>query len=462
MTRKHEHERRQEALYRFLVIAPLLSAQLDRKERARRLAQILKDPPRPPDGRAAPPLSKRTIQRWLRLYQTATGDRLEALQPKARKDRGKSRKIPPELLAQAIVLREGSPRFSARSILRRIDHPDRERTARRTLARALLQAGYDRRDKRRRIVARDQRPLPDVDWLLSSWEADFPNAVWQVDSTPSIWLAAGPRREKPVHLQLVNLIDDHSRLVVGGGFVERLRVVDLLDFLVLAIATYGCPEVLFVDQATIHKSAILTGGLPRLGGQVVFGTAGHAPGHGKIERLHQNAEDTLLEDLRRAPVDTVEAATAQHQRWREEYADDVHSQTGETPRSRWARIEGNARLPGEEELRWAFRGEKRSQIDKLGAIRLHGQKYEAPTSHRRATPYMVTVRYDLLDTSTIWIEDEDGARHPCPLYRVRSHTERRERRSSAEAAPGVSFRALFDEPRELEPPTTQEEPPPCT
>lgn len=462
MTRKHERERRQEALYRYLVIAPLLPPQLDRKERARRLAQILADPPRPPDGGPTPPLSKRTIQRWLKAYRSAVGDPLAALQPKPREDRGKSRKVAPELLAQAITLREGSPRFSLRSILKRVEHEGRDRTARRTLARAFLQAGYDRRDKRRRIAARDQRRLPEVDWDLSSWEADFPNALWQVDSTPSIWLAAGPRRDKPVHLQLVNIIDDHSRLVVGGGFVERLRVLDLLGFLLPAIATYGCPEILYVDQATIHKSAILTEGLPRLGGNVLFGTVGHAPGHGKIERLHQTAEDTLVEDLRRSPVDTAEAATQQHQLWRQGLADEIHSATGETPRSRWARIEGNARIPGEEELRWAFRGEKRCQIDKVGAIRLHGCKYEAPVSHRRGTPCMVTVRYDLLDRSTIWIEDEDGARHPCQPYRVRSHTERREKRRST-ARSGISFSALFYQERpDPQPPTVQEEPPPCT
>jgi hypothetical protein len=461
MTRKHERERRQEALYRYLVIAPLLPPQLDRLERARRLAQILRDPPRPPDGRPSPPLSERTIQRWLRTYRTAIDDPLRALEPKPRKDRGTSRKVSPELLAEATALRSGSPRYSLRSILERIEHADRDRTARRTLARAFLQAGFDRRDKRRRIAARNQRPRPDVDWNLSNWEADFPNALWQVDSTPSIWLAAGPRRETAAQLQLVNIIDDHSRLVVGGGFVERLRVVDLLELLLPAIALYGCPEILYVDQATIHKSVILTQGLPRLRGNVVFGTVGHAPGHGKIERLHQEADDTLVEDLRRTPVDTAEAATRQHQLWRERLADQVHGQTGETPRSRWARIAGNARIPGEEELRWAFRGEKQCQIDKVGAIRLKGKKYEAPASHRRTEPYMVTVRYDLLDQSTIWIEDEDGAHHPCPLYRVRSHTERRERHSRC--SPGLSFRALFDEePRALEPPNTQEDLPPCT
>ncbi len=460
MTRKHKSARRQEALYRYLVIAPLLPTQLDRKERGRLIAELLKNPPRPPDGSPTPPLSKSTIRRWLKAYRKAEADRLEALEPKVRKDRGTSRTIAQELLSKAIVLREGSPRFSLRSILQRIDHPDRDRVARRSLARAFLQAGYDRRDKRRRIAARDTGPRCEVNWDLARWEADFPNAVWQVDSTPSIWLAAGPLRAKPVHLQLVHIIDDHSRLVVAGGFVEHLRVVDLLVFLVEAIAKYGCPATLFVDQATIHKSAILTEGLPRLGGTVVLGTVGHAPGHGKIERLHQNAEDTLIEDLRRSPVDTAEAATRQHQLWRDRYADDVHSETGETPRTRWARIDGNARIPGEEELRWAFRGEETRQISEVGAIRLHGHTYEAPASHRRSTPCTVTVRYDLLDRSTIWIEDADGTRHACPLYRVRSHTERRVK-LNADTPPGLSFRALFDEERHDDS-ITQEEPPPCT
>jgi putative transposase len=463
MTRTPKSARRREALYRYLVIAPLLPPQLDRKERGRRIAGILKEPPRPPDGSPTPPLSKRTIHRWLELYQKARKeqrDPLEALEPKVRDDHGKPRKIAAELLSKAIVLRQEWPRFSLKSILERVDHPDRGRAARRSLARAFLQAGYDRRDKRRRIAARDQGPRHEIDWDLQDWEADFPNDLWQVDSTPSIWLAAGRHREQPVHLQLVNIIDDHSRLVVGGGFVERLRVVDLLELLVPAITRYGCPSLLYADQAKIHKSAILVEGLPRIGGHVVLGTVGHAPGHGKIERLHQTVESTLIEDLRRSPVETAAEATRKHQLWRERNAEEAHTTTGEPPRTRWERILGNARIPREEELRWAFRGEHRSQITEVGAIRLHGQKYEAPASHRRSRPYMVTVRYDLLDTSTIWIEDDDGTRHPCPLYRTRSHTERRVKRGAADA-PGLSFRALFDAERHDDS-TPQEEPPPCT
>lgn len=456
MTRKPRSRRQQEALYRFLVIGPLLSAHMSPKERSEAIARILLSPPRPPDGGPVPPLSRRTIQRWLATYRKAEVDRLASLEPKVRKDWGTSRKVDPDLLVQATALRAVSPRLSLKSILQRIEHPKRDSTSRRTLGWSFLQAGYDRRDKRRRILERDgggQRP---VNWDLESWEADFPNALWQVDSTPSIWLAAGRHREKAVHLQLVNLIDDHSRLIVGGGFVERLRVVDLLSFLVPAIGRYGCPAMLFMDQAKIHKSAIVTMGLPRLGGAPVFGTVGHAPGHGKIERLHQQAQDTLEEDLRRSPVETVEEATRFHEIWREHEADEVHSQTHETPRTRWARIEGNARIPSAEELLWAFRGEKESaRIDEVGAIRLHGRVYEAPASHRKGTPRNVRVRFDLLDRSAIWIEDDDGTHHACPLYRVRSHTERRTRHPGPQK--GLSFRSLFEEERAADEDTPKED-----
>ena len=431
------------ALYRFQLISPLLLPELSRKQRGELVRKIVDCPPAPPWGGEPPPLSPRTLRRWLAIYEGAEGDPLAALEAKPRRDRGQSKTVPPELLAQVISKRERAPRLSVKRILKEIDHPDRKRVSRRSVARALHEAGYDRRDKRRRSAAQHRGRPAVVPWDLDRWEADFPNEIWQVDSTPSIWLPKGRHRERAVRLQLVNLIDDHSRLIVGGGFVERLRVVDLLRFLCPAIATYGCPNVLFVDQAQIHRSAILTQGLARLGGAAVFGTVGHAPGHGKVERLHQKAQDDLVEGFKLNPVHTVEEATRRHELWREEDALEVHTSTGEPPLTRWRRIEGNARIPSEEELLWAFRGEVERTIGKLGEIQWSGAHYEAPPSHRRSSPYKATIRFDLLDDSQVWIEDEDGSRHPCPRYRVRSHTERRRRHPPR--ARGVSFRVLFDE-----------------
>ena len=143
-----------------------------------------------------------------------------------------------------------------------------------------------------------------------------------------------------------------------------------------------------------------------------------------------------------SPVHTAQEATRRREVWREEDALEEHTTTGEPPLTRWRRIEGNARIPSEEELRWAFRGEVERTIGKLGEIQWSGKLYEAPHSHRRASPYRATIRFDLLDEDQVWIEDEDGCHHACPLYRVRSHTERRRRRPSP--AGGLSFRALFE------------------
>lgn len=445
MTRQSRPRRRQVALYRFQLIAPLLLPQLSQKQRGERLREILARPPTPPWGGEPPPLSARTLRRWLATYcaaKEAKVDPLAALEPKARCDRGRSKTVPPELLAQVTSVREKAARLSVKEILKVIDHPDRARVSRRSVARALREAGYDKRDKRSRIAARRRGPPASVDWDLERWEADFPNEIWQVDSTPSIWLPKGRHRDRAVRLQLVNLIDDHSRLITGGGFVERLRVVDLLAFLCPAIAIYGCPNVLFLDQASIHRSAIITQGMARLGGEAVFGTVGHAPGHGKVERLHQKAEDVLVEGFRLSPVHTAEEATKRHELWREQQALEEHTSTGERPLTRWQRIEGNARIPGEEELRWAFRGEIGRNVGKLGEIQWNGVFYKAPASHCRGRTYKATIRFDLLDDSVVWIEDEDGSRHPCPRQRVLSHTERRRRRPKATG--GIPFRALFE------------------
>lgn len=441
MSRMSKEERRQEALYRFHVIAPLLHPQQSPRERAERVREILESRPRHPWGETPRSLTERTVYRWLDRFRRAPGDRLAMLEPRPRSDRGRSKRVPPELLAQVIGLREQAPGLSVKEILKRIDHPEREAARLRTVARALREAGYDLRDKRRRLDERTRGPRPERDWDLARWEADFPNEVWQVDSTPSIRLAAGRHRESPVRLQLVNIIDDHSRRIVGGGFTERLRLTDLLRFMVPAIGRFGCPGFLYADRAKIHASTILDEGLARLGGVVVLGTAGHAPGHGKVERIHQVIESTLIEDLRRAPVDTCEAACALYDLWCERYAEEVHGETGERPRTRWERIAGNARIPGEDELRWAFRGRIERTLSEVGAIEVNGRPYEAPAELRRPAPRRVWIRYDLLDDSQIWIEDEAGLRHTCSPYRTRSHTERRGRRG--DTPEGVPFADLF-------------------
>ena len=88
----------------------------------------------------------------------------------------------------------------------------------------------------------------------SSWRrfvADLPNEVWQVDITH--WLLADGRE-----VEILNIEDDHSRLLVGSTARTVFKAGDIVTDLHSAIARYGRPERLLTDNG-----AVFTGALPR-------------------------------------------------------------------------------------------------------------------------------------------------------------------------------------------------------
>jgi hypothetical protein len=86
----------EEALFRYGVISPLLEPGLDRAEKSRRRREIL-DRVHKILPRGHRRVSGRTLCRWLKAYR----DRgYEALKPRPRRDRSRSRAISPEVLAK--------------------------------------------------------------------------------------------------------------------------------------------------------------------------------------------------------------------------------------------------------------------------------------------------------------------------------------------------------------------------
>ena len=61
-----------------------------------------------------------------------------------------------------------------------------------------------------------KRPLSS----LTRFEADFPNEMWQADVTH--WRLAGER-----HVEILNLIDDHSRLFLGSDAYPSVKAADV-------------------------------------------------------------------------------------------------------------------------------------------------------------------------------------------------------------------------------------------
>lgn len=131
---------------------------------------------------------------------------------------------------------------------------------------------------------------------FTRFEADLPNQLWQGDLT--LWnLADG----SPV--EILNLIDDHSRLLIASEVLAGFKAADVLRSFLTAAEIWGLPESLLTDNGAVFTAnsrrgkVVLESELERLGVQAKHSTPYHPQTCGKVERFHQ----TLKRFLDRQP-----------------------------------------------------------------------------------------------------------------------------------------------------------------
>jgi transposase InsO family protein len=124
------------------------------------------------------------------------------------------------------------------------------------------------------------------------FEAALPNELWQADTTH--WrLADG------TDVEILNLIDDHSRLLLAADAFRTVKGGDVVRTFLAAAEDQGAPAGLLTDNG-----AVFTGGprrgrirleteLERLGVVAKHSTPNHPQTCGKVERFHQTLKRYL-------------------------------------------------------------------------------------------------------------------------------------------------------------------------
>lgn len=94
--------------------------------------------------------------------------------------------------------------------------------------------------------------------------AELPNEMWQADVTH--WRLAGQG-----HAEILNMIDDHSRLFLASRAFPTVKAADVVDVFRIAIGLHGAPASLLCDNGAVFTAT------PR-GGKVLLQPAcgGHA------------------------------------------------------------------------------------------------------------------------------------------------------------------------------------------
>src|SRR5438093_2932087 len=210
-----------------------------------------------------------------------------ALEPKSRRPRSSPRQVNPEVQAAVVELRhelfaaghDAGAQTIAHHLVGRVDKVPSVATIWRILSRQ----GLIRPEPHKRPRSSFKR-----------FEAQLPNEMWQADSTH--WQLADD-----ADVENLNLIDDHSRLVLASVALPSVKAPNVYEIFRSATDIHGLPPSLLCDNAAVFSGSprrgkvVLEAELERLGircihfSQVSQRNRAGLPGQeGSVRALHQD------------------------------------------------------------------------------------------------------------------------------------------------------------------------------
>jgi len=375
-------DRRQDiALFRYGVIAELAQLSPGTKGLAQQLAaKAARDYAIPGSSRTR--IAAETIRDWLKRYRRGG---FEALLPRPRADRGRSRALPDAVAEALLKAKEDNPALSVQLVIRQArqspevppELPLPPSTVHRLLARhGLMQRPKDSPEDqdRRRFAFQSAGEL---------WMSDVMHG-------PSVTVEGRVRRKT----YLLAFLDDATRAIPQAAFALSENTASFLPVLKQAILRRGLPQRLYVDNGANYRSHHLALVCAKLGIALIHARPYRPQGKGKIERWFKSVRGQLLTRL--APEDTASLAALNRRlaAWIEgEYHMSPHrGLDGATPLERWAESAAGVRYPEPGlDLDDLFLYEAKRKVQKDRTVSLNGVLYEVDAALVGET---LTLRFD--------------------------------------------------------------------
>ena len=299
------------ATFRFGIIAEFVGGTtLARGDRTRLLNEKAARKYKIP-GSTRTRLSRSAIMLWVAVYKRG-GERLEALKPKVRVDKGSYPWLDMCLCMAIRRMKKEEPTMTVPVMLQRLRH-----------VKELDQSTAFNRASIYRFIKNEklsEAGVADVD--RRRFEAEFPNDIWQCDVMhgPMVKIAAGAKRKA----YLIAIMDDHSRLIVGAQFLLSETYEALRLCLRQAIERRGLPRKFYVDNGACYRADALEQTLALLGIALTHSRPYIPEGRGKIERWFRTVRMNFL------PLHTPEGITLEQIQerlatWVDGYNTSLHS-----------------------------------------------------------------------------------------------------------------------------------------
>ena len=157
---------------------------------------------------------------------------------------------------------------------------------------------------RRGQVVRQPQKRPRSSWRR--FAADLPKECWQADVTH--WALADG-----TEVEILNILDDHSRLLVASRVFAPTRATDVVEAFHHAAVAWGFPASMLTDNGAIFTAeyrkgrCVMENELAALGIDFKHSRPYHPQTCGKVERFHQTLKKHLAKKRRARSLAQLQA-----------------------------------------------------------------------------------------------------------------------------------------------------------
>jgi transposase InsO family protein len=157
---------------------------------------------------------------------------------------------------------------------------------------------------RRGFIRPEPQKRPKSSWRR--FQAELPNECWQADTTH--WQGVDGSE-----VEILNVLDDHSRLVVASQAFVTTKAADVVATFHLGAATWGYPASMLTDNGAIFTAESRNGScaieleLIGLGIDYKHSRPYHPQTCGKVERFHQTLKRWLAKQPPAATLTQLQA-----------------------------------------------------------------------------------------------------------------------------------------------------------
>lgn len=349
------------AHFRFALIAPIIQGLFPDVSAAAYCRRVTQNPIKRPDGtefRYGP----KTLEKWTTLYRKGG---MDALMPGFRTDKGMSRSLNDVSIEEIYRLREKYPKINGVMI-----HS------------LLVQNGYIKADVsvravQRFIKANDLKSArnPNIKDRKAFEEPQF-GCMWQADTCYMPYITEGGQTRRTY---LLMIIDDHSRLIVGGRIFYNDNSYNFQKVLKHAIGTYGIPDKLYVDAGSPYSNEQLTLICGSVGCVKLTTPIRDGASKGKVERNFRTLKDRWLNSLDIGQIQSLSEFNEMLSSYIQKHNTTVHSAIKESPLDRFLRTREHIRVPRSAEwLDESFHNRITRKVNNDSCVTIDGIYYDAP------------------------------------------------------------------------------------